>query len=128
MKNEKQKLEIIQSYIDAYNNFEVEKMIEYLHQNIVFKNIANGEVNLTTTGKSEFEGQAKQATQFFKSRKQTITNTVIEEDSIKVSIGYQGVIAMDFPNGMKENDEIKLVGESVFSFEGDKIIAITDIS
>jgi ketosteroid isomerase-like protein len=128
MKNEKQKLEIVQSYIDAYNNFEVEKMIQHLHQNIVFKNIANGEVNLTTTGKSEFEVQAKQATQFFKSRKQTITNTVIEEDSIKISIDYQGVIAMDFPNGMKENDEIRLVGESIFSFQDDKITAITDIS
>jgi hypothetical protein len=128
MENGSQKLEIVQQYIDSYNNFDVEGMIKDLHKDVIFKNISNGEVNLTTTGKSEFESQAKQAMQFFKSRKQTLTNTVVEENSIKLNIDYQGVIAMDFPNGMKENDEIKLVGESIFSFQDDKIIAITDIS
>ncbi|MCU0468202.1 MAG: nuclear transport factor 2 family protein [Arcicella sp.] len=128
MENEKQKLVIIQSYIEAYNNFDTEGMIKDLHENIVFKNIANQEVNLTTVGKAEFKNQANQAKQFFKSRKQTITSTIVNEDSFEIMIDYQGVIAIDLPNGMKENDEIKLVGKSIFSFENDKIIAITDIS
>jgi ketosteroid isomerase-like protein len=128
MENEEQKLVIIQSYIEAYNNFDVEGMTEDLHENIVFKNIANQEVNLTTVGKAEFKNQANQAKQLFKSRKQTITSTIVNEDSFEIMIDYQGVIAIDLPNGMKENDEIKLVGKSIFSFENDKIIAITDIS
>lgn len=128
MENEEQKLVIIQSYIEAYNNFDTEGMIKDLHENIVFKNIANQEVNLTTVGKVEFKNQANQAKQFFKSRKQTITGTIVNEDSFEIIIDYQGVIAIDLPNGMKENDEIKLVGKSIFSFENDKIIAITDIS
>jgi hypothetical protein len=128
MKNTEQLSQIIQDYINAYNNFDVEGMIKDLHKDVIFKNISNGEVNLTTTGKSEFESQAKQATQFFKSRKQTITKTSIEEDSIKINIDYQGVIAIDLPNGLKEDDKIELQGKSFFRFMDDKIIEITDIS
>ena len=46
----------------------------------------------------------------------------------EIEIEFHGVIAMDFPNGMKKGDEIKLNGKSIFEFKNSKIIRITDIS
>lgn len=128
MKNSEQLSQIIQQYIDAYNNFDVEGMTKDLHDDIIFKNISNGEVNLTTNGKSAFEEQALQAKQFFKTRQQTITKSTFNDESIKIDIDYQGVIAVDLPSGLKENDKIALQGKSIFKFMDDKIIEITDIS
>ncbi len=128
MKNAEQLSQIIQNYVEAYNNFDVEGMIKDLHNDIIFKNISNGEVNLTTNGKVAFEEQAQQAKQFFKTRQQIITETINNEEFIEVTIDYQGVIAIDLPNGLKENDKIELKGKSIFKFRDDKIIEITDIS
>ena len=128
MKNSEKLSQIIQNYVDAYNNFDVEGMIKNLHENIIFKNISNGEINLITNGKVAFEEQAQQAKQFFKTRQQTITENIINNEFIEIAIDYQGVIAIDLPNGLKENDKIELKGKSIFKFMDDKIIEITDIS
>lgn len=37
---------IIRSYINAYNQFDIPGMVANLHDNIVFKNIQDGETNL----------------------------------------------------------------------------------
>ena len=106
----------------------MEGMVKDLHNDIIFKNISNGEVNLTTHGKDAFEQQALQAKQFFKTRQQTITATTIGNEFIEISIDYQGVVAVDLPNGLKEDEKIALQGKSIFKFIDDKIIEITDIS
>ena len=128
MENIEQLSQIIQNYVNAYNNFDVEGMLKNLHDDIIFKNISNGEVNLTTNGKTAFEEQDLQAKQFFTTRRQTITKSTFNSESIEIDIDCQGVIAVDLPNGLKENDKIALQGKSIFKFIDDKIIEITDIS
>ncbi len=119
---------IIENYIEAYNNFDVDKMLTNLHENIVFKNISNGEVNLTTSGISEFQTQAEQAKNLFSQREQKITEIRFEDDSAQVEIDYYGVFAVDLPNGLKAGDKIELKGKSIFRFKDEKIYEITDIS
>lgn len=41
---------IIENYIDAYNSFDIDRMLSDMHKDIKFENISNGEVNLTTNG------------------------------------------------------------------------------
>ena len=118
----------IQKYIEAYNNFDVEKMLTDLHEEIVFKNISSGEVNLTTTGISDFQAQAEQAKNLFSQREQKITEIVFEDDSAEVKIDYCGVLAVDFGDDLKAGDKIELKGKSIFRFAGEKISEITDIS
>ena len=128
MKKIEQLSEIIQDYVKAYNNFDVQGMIKNLHEDVIFKNISNNEVNLITNGKLAFEEQALQAKQYFKTRQQSITNIVFTNEIAEISIEYKGIIAFDLPNGLKENDKIELQGKSIFRFTDDKIIEITDIS
>ena len=49
-------------------------------------------------------------------------------DHTEVNIAYHAVLAIDLPNGMNAGDELNLTGKSIFKFDGDKIISITDIS
>lgn len=120
---------LVESYIHAYNTFDVEGMLLHLHAEIVFRNISNGEVNLETRGKTAFAEQARLAVGYFLERKQTIVGIQFPEDEVvEVDIDYQGVLAVDFPNGMKRGDRIELKGTSYFRLSGDHIIEIEDIS
>ena len=119
---------IIENYITSYNNFEIENMLKDLDENIVFRNIANGEVNLTTKGIAEFKAQAEQAKNLFSQREQKIIGLRFRTDEVEAEIFYNGTIAVDFPNGLKSGSKIELGGKSIFRFAGDKIIEIEDIS
>lgn len=118
----------IEQYIKAYNAFDTEAMVANLHEAIEFKNISNGEVNMHTKGIEAFRQQAEQVRQFFQTREQRLTNLSFDTDTVTVEINYHAVLAMDLPNGMKKDDELKLKGKSIFRFKDHKIIAITDIS
>ena len=119
---------IIENYIASYNNFDIENMLKDLDENIVFRNIANGEVNLTTKGIAEFKTQAETAKNLFSRREQKITALKFGADEVETEIFYKGITAVDFPNGLKSGSTFELGGKSIFRFAGDKIIEIEDIS
>jgi 3-deoxy-D-arabino-heptulosonate 7-phosphate (DAHP) synthase len=106
----------------------VDGMLEHLHEAIEFKNISNGEVNIRINGIAAFRQQAEQAKQFFQTREQRITNLTFGDTTTTIDIDYQAVLAIDLPNGMKKGDTLALQGKSIFQFQDDKIISITDIA
>ncbi|AHJ99412.1 nuclear transport factor 2 family protein [Hymenobacter swuensis] len=119
---------LVTDYIEAYNRFDVAGMMAPLHDEVTFRNVAGGEVSLTTHGKAEFQAQAEQAKQYFSQREQRVTDWQIADNRVEVLIDYSAVAAMDFPNGLKTGDTLQLQGKSVFQFADGKIIAIDDIS
>ena len=120
--------QLVQAYIEAYNCFDVDGMVRHLHQEVEFRNIANGEVNLTTTGKKNFRQQAEQAKQYFSQREQRVTDWQVANNRVEVLIDYTAVAAMEFPNGLKPGDTLQLQGRSIFQFADGQIISIEDIS
>ena len=120
--------QLVQDYIEAYNRFDVDGMLRHLHENVVFRNISNGEVNLTLTGKEAFLQQAQQALQYFTQREQRVTDWQVADSRVEVLLDYTAVAAMDFPNGLKAGDTLQLQGKSVFQFADGLIISIDDIS
>ncbi len=122
------KKELIQKYIEAYNQFDIEGMLTILSDDIKFENVQNNEVNVSTNGKIEFKELAEQAKTIFTERRQTIEN--IEDGSAltSVKISYYGKLASDLPNGMKAGDELNLNGVSEFIFSNNKICSIRDVS
>lgn len=125
-KDEKEK--IIQNYINGYNGFDVSLMVEDFSNDIIFENIQNGDVSMTLKGIDEFKAQAESAKSYFSERMQTIRLFRHEENRTEIELDYTAVLAMDFPNGMKKGEKIKLQGKSVFEFENKKIIRLSDIS
>ena len=119
---------IIESYIRSYNTFDVEGMIRDLHEAVVFENISNGRVELTTTGIEEFRKQAESAKDYFSERQQSIQSWNFEGNVVTIAIDYQAILAIDLPNGMKPGDTLQLKGQSVFEFKDRKIVKIQDKS
>ena len=120
--------QLVQDYIEAYNRFDVDGMVCHLHEDVVFRNISGGEVNLTTTGKESFRQQAEQAKQYFSQREQRVTDWQLADNQVEVLIDYVAVAAVDFPNGLKAGDALQLKGKSIFQFADDRIVSIEDIS
>lgn len=122
------KKEMINRYVQAYNQFDVEGMLATLSDNITFENVQNGEVNASSNGKAGFKELAEQAKSVFSERKQTIDGIESDSDIVSVNISYYGKLASDLPNGMKAGDEINMTGVSEFVFANNKICSIRDIS
>jgi hypothetical protein len=120
--------QIINQYINAYNNFDIDGMITDMTPTMKFVNVSNGEVNMTLNGLPAFIEQAEHAKGLFTSRKQTIKSFKHAADQTEIDIAYNAVLAIDLPNGMKKGDGLNLTGKSIFKFLGDKIIELTDIS
>ena len=126
--NEDNKQSLIERYLEAYNTFDIEGMMSVIHPDIEFKNVTGGEVNATASGADEFRKLADQSKGMFSMRKQTITSFETKDDQVFIGIDYEGVLASDFPNGMKAGEILRLNGRSEFAFRDGKIYRITDIS
>ena len=120
--------EVIEHYIKAYNNFDVEAMVENMHPEEEFENIAGDQVTLSIKGIENFRKQASEATSYFTQREQRITHWEIEAAQATVRIDYEGTLAIDLPNGLKAGDKLALKGKSVFTFQDDQIIRLQDYS
>ena len=126
--NEQQKKAVIENYIQAYNNFDVDGMTKDLHVNVVFQNITNGEVDLTTNGIFEFSTQAEKAKTYFSTRKQVIEKWSFQGNKVMLDISYEGILAVNIPGGAMIGDTLELTGQSEFIFEENRIINIRDMS
>ncbi|MNM68263.1 SnoaL-like domain protein [compost metagenome] len=120
--------EIIDKYIEAYNAFDIKGMVRFLHKDILFRNFSSGEVNTETNGIEEFRELAEKSTDMFSSRCQTVTDYIVIDDKAEVQIEYEGILAVDLPNGLKAGDKIQLKGKSVFQIKENKLSLIEDYS
>lgn len=123
MNEEREK--IILNYMDGYNEFDVEKMTFNFDDIIVFKNIQNGEVNMTLSGINEFKQQAKLAKSYFENRRQQIKSIKHYKNKTEIEIDYFATLAIDLSNGLKKGDKLELKGKSIFVFYNNKIIQLT---
>jgi len=120
--------EIVENYVKSYNNFDIKGMTKNLVNNVVFKNISNGKIDLRIEGLDAFIKQAESAKQYFKERKQTIESWEFNESKVIIRIDYKAILAIDFPNGLKSGDTLELKGISEFEFEKNKVKSIRDKS
>ncbi len=125
---DREKRELIDRYLDAYNAFDVDGMMATLHPDIEFENIADGTVNASASGADAFRQMAEQSTGLFSSRCQTVTSFESEENRAAIGVAYEGVLATDLPNGAKAGSTLRLTGRSEFEFEDRLISRIRDIS
>ncbi|HYH16073.1 MAG TPA: nuclear transport factor 2 family protein [Flavisolibacter sp.] len=124
----KEREAIIQNYIAGYNEFDIDKMVQDFDDEIVFQNISGGETTLSLLGLNALKVQAQQATQYFSSRTQTIKSFTHKSDDTEIEVDYNATLAIDLPDGLKKGEELHLQGRSIFTFSGNKITKLVDIS
>ena len=124
-----ERTEKIFKYVEAYNQMDAENMIADFSDDIIFQNVMNGEKSMELKGIAEFKKQTLVALSYFSEREQSIESITHTHSSTEITINYRAVAVMDFPNGLKKGDEIKLKGKSIFEFSAEgKIGRLTDIS
>ncbi|WP_046173622.1 nuclear transport factor 2 family protein [Domibacillus indicus] len=124
----KETREMIESYVEAYNSFDVEGMTRLLHNDILFRNFSSGRLDTETRGIQKFQELAENSSKMFSSRRQRITEFSDSGKNVEVHVDYEGILAVDFPNGLKAGDKIELKGKSVFEISEGKISLIEDYS
>ncbi|MDP5218753.1 nuclear transport factor 2 family protein [Ruegeria sp. 2205SS24-7] len=119
---------VIETYINAYNQKDVDGMLACLCNSVEFQNITEGVVSASTTGKQEFRELAQLAVQLFESRRQTVTHIISVADTTLVEIDFTARVAMDTSNGWKAGQELRLSGAAAFRVANGKIVSIIDES
>lgn len=119
---------VIERYLEAYNAFDVEGMLQAMAPGVVFENISGGEQTVHTEGLEALRELALQSVPLFKSRKQTIRGYREEGDRAFVDIDFEGVFAVDLPNGIRAGQALSLQGQSEFHFDHGRITYLVDRS
>ena len=119
---------LIERYIDAYNRLDVEGMLVTLHPQVAFENITAGVTTVRTQGVEEFRRLAQSTLPLFARRRQTITGYHEQDGVAQVGIAFEGVFALDLPNGARAGQTIALNGRSEFRVHDGLLVHIADIS
>jgi ketosteroid isomerase-like protein len=119
---------LVDSYIEAYNGFDVPGMLACLHPDVQFEHSTNGDVTVRLDGKAAFEAQATRAAAWFSERTQHVTAFRWQDEQANVAIDYFAITATDLPNGIKAGTTLQFSGRSVFSFRDELIAFIQDFS
>ena len=117
---------LIDAYIDAYNHFDIERMLALVTDDVRFEHHTGDELSVATTGKAELEKLARVGAALFASRHQKLV-TMHEEGAVVIAtIDFHGEIAEDIPDGPGAGSIIEMRGTSEFGFQGGKINRIID--
>lgn len=119
---------LIDRYLDAYNRLDVEGMLATLHPQVSFENITAGVITVRTQGIEEFRRLAQSTLPLFARRRQTVTSYVEQHGVAQVGIAFEGVFALDLPNGARAGQAIALGGRSEFRVHDGLLIHVADIS
>ena len=118
-----QRKAIIEDYIQAYNNLEPEKMLEHLHDEIVYTNSFLDSVDTHTHGKLAFKKQAESIISDFVVRRMTIVGWTFSSAKVAVDIEYD-VILSSAEAIILEEQYVDMSGFIEFWFRGGKIAYI----
>ncbi len=122
--------EKITSYIDSYNNSDLSEMEKFLDDDIIYKNIVDDDVNITTKGKNAFLELNKKSFSLFTEKEKEIITIFIEKKKIIAEIFFHGVLAKDLNKDVLKGDKVRIETNTEFTFSDKSglIIEITDYS
>lgn len=124
----KEKKDIVDNYVESYNNFDIEGMVKDFDENLEFKNTENGLIILSTKGISEFKEIANKSKDFFTQRKLNVLEYDIGEDFAIIYVNFKAVLSQDLNDSLKAGDEFSIGAKSIFNFKNGKITSLEDYS
>jgi hypothetical protein len=119
---------LIDRYIDAYNRIDVDAMLATMHREVIFENFAAGTLTVRTVGIDELRHLAESSRHLFSSRRQTVTGFSEATGTAHVQVLFEGIFAIDLPNGVRAGQHIAMNGRSEFRERDGLLIYIADHS
>lgn len=118
---------IVRSYIDAYNRKDVAALVACVGPDIVFENVSNSGQSIRIEGRAAFADLAGQAAAMFATRRQTVTNALVDGDRVALEVDWTGTPAVDL-GPMKAGEPIALRGASFLTITEGLLTRIVDLS
>ena len=103
-------------------------MLATMQDEVVFENYTAGVLALRTVGIAELGHLAESSRHLFSMRRQSITAWHEDGDTAHAGIHFEGVFAVDLPNGVRAGQSIALEGRSEFRQHDGKLIYVADYS
>lgn len=129
MQNE-MKRDLIVRYLQAYNCFDLDGMVQTMSTEIEIENIRKGHIESHTKGIDAFSELVSKAALVYSERSQTILELEEMGDMICINVEYKATLASDlFMNNadLKKGETVVFNSRCEFFFEEGKICRIRDI-
>ena len=120
--------DIINRYIQSYNDRDIEGMLDCVTEDVIFENISNASQSMRREGREQMGEVARLSGNAFSYRRQRMINLIIGEGKASAEIEFEGKAAVDLPNGVKAGETVKIRGASFFEFRGRLLSRIADYS
>ena len=120
--------DIINRYIQSYNDRDIEGMLDCVTEDVIFENISNASQSMRLEGRDQMGEVARLSGNAFSYRRQRLINLIIGEGKASAEIEFEGKAAVDLPNGVKAGETVKIRGASFFEFRGRLLSRIADYS
>ncbi len=120
--------DIINRYIQSYNDRDIEGMLDCVTEDVIFENISNASQSMRLEGRDQMGEVARLSGNAFSYRRQRMTNLIIGEGKASAEIEFEGKAAVDLPNGVRAGETVKIRGASFFEFRGRLLSRIADYS
>jgi hypothetical protein len=125
---ESEQQSLIDTYLAAYNRFDIDGMLATLAADVRFENWSGDALTVASDGSAAFRDLAEQGKAMFSERRQRITALRSQGNTTVATIAWSGVLATDIPDGPRKGERLAVQGESAFRFAGERIAAIIDRS
>jgi hypothetical protein len=122
------KKQVIEKYINAYNTFDTEKMVEQLHPGVEFMRISKSAVISKARGIDDFKELLEKNSSNFSSRKQKILKYSRKGDVTVVKTAFIGTLAVHLVSGFSAGATLRANKNIEFSFHNNKISRIKEVS
>ncbi|MCR9078684.1 MAG: nuclear transport factor 2 family protein [Henriciella sp.] len=120
--------DIINRYIQSYNDRDIEGMLDCVTEDVIFENISNASQSMRLEGRDQMGEVARLSGNAFSYRRQRMINLIIGEGKASAEIEFEGKAAVDLPNGVRAGETVKIRGASFFEFRGRLLSRIADYS
>jgi len=120
--------DIINKYIACYNAHDIEGMLEFVTDDVIFENISNTGQSMRLDGRDAMREVAELSGNAFSYRRQRLVSLIMDGDRAAAEVEFEGKTAVPLPNGTRAGETINLRGASFFRFRGDLLCRIADYS
>ena len=121
-------LALIERYVAAYNEFDVDGMLETLAPDVRFENWSGGQLTASSDGRDAFRVLAEQAKTVFAEREQRDTAPAPPGYPLVGAIAWRGLLPVAVPGGPPAGTRLALRGESEFVVRDGQLALVVDRS
>lgn len=120
--------DVIARYIACYNNRDIDGMIAFVTDDVVFENISNSGQSMRLEGKQAMRQVAELSGNAFSYRRQRLVNIVASGTRAAAEVEFEGKAAVDLPTGVAAGETVKIRGASFFEMRGGLLSRVADYS